>query len=71
MSEVGEHLGRSDGPELGRGLSESAVITGRMGQASQASQFKVRGRLLAVSEAHGVLAGVLCYYHFPRRTRDQ
>ena len=31
MSEVGEHLGRSDGPELGRGLSESAVITGRMG----------------------------------------
>lgn len=63
MSEVGEHLGRSDGPELGRGLSGSAMRTGRMGQASQASQFKVRGRLLT--------AGVLCYYHFPRRTRDQ
>ncbi|MGB6454237.1 MAG: glycosyltransferase [Streptosporangiaceae bacterium] len=44
-----------------RGMGYSAVIWARMRGASQASNFKARGKGLVVSEALGVLAGALRY----------
>jgi GT2 family glycosyltransferase len=46
-----------------------AVIFRRMRRASEASQFKTRGKRLAVSEALGVLGGAACYYRVSRRKR--
>jgi GT2 family glycosyltransferase len=56
---------------LARTAGYSALIFARMRQASKASQFKARGKWLAVSEALGVLAGALCYYGIAWRQRER
>jgi len=54
-----------------RAAGYSALILGRMRQASQASQFQGRGKWLAASEALGVVAGAACYYRVVRRKRER
>jgi glycosyltransferase involved in cell wall biosynthesis len=53
-----------------RAVGYSAVIWARMRGASDASNFKARGKRLAVSEARGVLAGALRYFRVARRKRE-
>ncbi len=55
---------------LYKGFGQSAVVAGRMRQATQASQYKSRGKRLALSEAWGVLAGGRTYYRAARKARD-
>jgi glycosyltransferase involved in cell wall biosynthesis len=55
---------------LARGFGQSAVVAGRMRQATQASQYRSRGKRLALSEAWGVVAGACTYYRTARRARD-
>jgi GT2 family glycosyltransferase len=56
---------------LARAAGYSALIFARMRQASRASQFKARGKRLAVSEVLGVLAGAVCYWRVARRKRER
>jgi O-antigen biosynthesis protein len=53
-----------------RAVGYSAVIWARMRGASEASNFKARGKRLAVSEARGVLAGALRYSRIAGRKRE-
>jgi hypothetical protein len=46
---------------LSRGFRQARVVLGRTRQASQASQMRVGGRRLLLTEARGVLAGALRY----------
>jgi GT2 family glycosyltransferase len=46
---------------VGHGLHQARVLLSRMRRASQVSQLRVSGRRLALTEAWGVMAGVLCY----------
>lgn len=55
---------------LCKGFGQSAIVAGRMRQATQASQYKSRGKRLALSEAWGVLAGGRTYYRTARKARD-
>lgn len=54
-----------------RAARYTVVILARMQRASEASQFKARGKRLAVSEALGVLAGAACYYRVARRRHER
>lgn len=54
-----------------RGLGYSAVLWTRMRGASRASDFRARGRGLAVREALGVLAGALRYWRVATRRPTQ
>lgn len=56
---------------LARAAGYSALIFARMRQASKASQFRARGKWLAISEALGVLGGAVCYYRVALRKRER
>jgi GT2 family glycosyltransferase len=56
---------------LMRAVGYSAVLWARMRGASKASNFRVRGKRLALSEALGVVAGALRYCRVSRRQRER
>jgi GT2 family glycosyltransferase len=66
---VAKHLPNRDlrNALASHGIHQASVLLARMRQATQESQLRAGGKRLALAEARGIMAGVVCYRRAARR----